>query len=76
MDDCSGRGVTDPGMRDLPVPDPGVRDRRDHGVDGPDDDLCPGQPSERLSADWRTGGGIGLGNNPHTYLLPEDIVNK
>ena len=30
--------MTEPGVRDLRVPDPGVCDQRDHGVEGPEEE--------------------------------------
>ena len=53
VEDCRGLGVTDPGVWDLRVPDPGVVDRRDQGVEGPDEEKrCWAlRPRELLSAD-------------------------
>ena len=53
VEDCRGLGVTDPGVWDLRVPDPGVVDRRDQGVEGPDEEerWWALRPRELLSAD-------------------------
>ena len=52
---CGGRGVTEPGVRDLRVPDPGVCDRRDQGVEGPEEERWAGRPRLPLSADCGPG---------------------
>ncbi|KAF0296844.1 hypothetical protein FJT64_005722 [Amphibalanus amphitrite] len=52
VEDCTGRGVTDPGVvwaRRLS--DPGVWERRDHGVEDPEEDRWAVRPREPLPAD-------------------------